>query len=145
MILLYPVLLALAAVVAVVRVGGRGARDGGWPWFLAWCVAGAAFAFSFLTGLSIGLLVLPFAAAVLFAVAWLTPGLSELFGLLGGVGLILLLVAAVNRDGDGVDPAPWLVAGILACAAAVGGYAILHPASEPAPPPAEPPAGARAP
>jgi hypothetical protein len=124
-IALYPVALALAAVVAVAKAAERDDRRGGWRWFVAWCAAGALLGFSFLTGLSIGLVLFPFAVVLLFVVAWWTPALAEMLGLLAGVGLVLLLVAAVNRDGHAVDPGPWLLTGIFACALAVGAYAIV--------------------
>jgi hypothetical protein len=146
-ILLYPVVLVLAGCVVVVRGEARAQQSGGWTWFLGWCVAGAVYAFSFVSGLSIGLLIFPFAAALLLGVAWYAPSFGEALGLLAGLGLVLLLVAWINRGGDGVDPGPWLVAGICCCSAALAGYSIVlgRRATAPVPPPDGPPDGARAP
>ena len=67
MVVLYPILLIGAAyLMAKSRERGLGAR--GRIWFAAWVGAGAFFAFSLITGLSIGLLFLP---AVAIAVCWL--------------------------------------------------------------------------
>ena len=94
MILLYPVLLLGAAVVALRRkdyVGGRG-----WPWFAAWLLTGALFTFSLAAGFSIGLFFLPAVAAALLGVAWLSPHLREASGLIvGGAAFVLALVAFV--------------------------------------------------
>lgn len=125
MILLYPILLllALALVLTRDRDGGRG-----WIWFAAWCVAGGAFTFSFLTGLSIGLLVLPLAAAALVSVSVLAPHLAESVGFVAGGGLVLLVVAAINWDetAAGVEPIPWLLAGLAATASAASAYAVAR-------------------
>ena len=77
MIFLYPALViaAVAIVLGEDRDGGHG-----WRWFFAWCVAGALLFFSFLTGLSIGLLLLPLAAAVLLLVALAAPHAAEALG-----------------------------------------------------------------
>lgn len=66
MVLLYPVLL-IAAVVLLRRRLAAGGRFG-WRGAAAWSVAGALFVFSLLTGLSIGLLLLPL-VVVAFAFA----------------------------------------------------------------------------
>lgn len=122
MIVLYPILLigAFAVLLKRDRVGGRG-----WLWFAAWSVAGTLFTFSFLTGLSIGLLVLPLAAAALFAAAALAPHLAESSGFVAGAGVTALIVSAANwgEAQSGVEPMPWLIAGLALIAAAAFGYA----------------------
>jgi hypothetical protein len=107
MILLYPLVLG-AAIVLVVRRGGAGHRTG-WPWFLAWTASGALFFFSFLTGFSIGLFVLPFAAVLLIWTARRAPHWAEGSGFLLGVGLVTLLVG-------------WLAPGVVVSLVAVSAY-----------------------
>ena len=144
MILLYP-LLAFGAGAIVIR--RRGHPEGrGWLWFAAWVAAGGVFTFSLLTGFSIGLFILPFAAALLLYVAWRSPHLAEAVGFVAGVGTTLLLVALLNRDYrpcpagglyippdaptgtsvecGGFDPTPWFNAGITVTATAIVSYAI---------------------
>jgi len=120
-ILLYPALLILAFVLAL-----RQQRDSGrgWRWFAVWCVAGALFFFSLLTGLSIGLLVLPFAAGALVFAAVQAPHLVESFGFLAGFGLVAVLVAGLNRGDEQVNPTSWLAAGLGLTAVAVSAYAL---------------------
>ena len=76
--------------------------------------------FSFLTGLSIGLFVLPLAAALLLWVARNAPRLPDALGFVPGIGAVLVLVALLNRAGTGLDPIPWFLAGL-----ALGGLALL--------------------
>jgi lysylphosphatidylglycerol synthetase-like protein (DUF2156 family) len=90
MVLVFPLLL-LAAAVLVAR-GRDTSRGRGLRWLAAWAVAGAAMTFSFLTGFSIGLFVLPFAAAVLVLVARRSPHPREALGFLAGAAGVLLLV-----------------------------------------------------
>jgi hypothetical protein len=67
-------------------------------WFLAWTAAGFLTSFSLITGLSIGLLVLPIAAAILIWVARRSPHLLEASGLAAGIGATALLVAILNAS-----------------------------------------------
>ena len=128
MIALYPVLLVAAGVVVLARLASAAPAPGTrWHWFLAWCATGAIFSFSYVTGLTIGLLVLPFAVVLLLLAAWFAPGPGEaLLGFVAGIGLILLLIGYIQRDGDWVNPAPFLLGGIFACMLAVGAYVILR-------------------
>jgi hypothetical protein len=144
MILLYP-LVAFAAGALILK--RRGHREGrGWRWFAVWLAAGGVFTFSFLTGFSIGLFVLPFAAALLLYVAWRSPHVTEALGSVAGVGATLLLIALLSRDYKpcpegglyippdappgtsvecgGSDPTPWFVAGIAVAAAGIVAYAV---------------------
>jgi len=82
--------------------------------------------FSFLTGLSIGLLVLPAAAALLLWTAQRAPHLLDALGFLEGVGAVCLLVAFLNRAGNGVEPMPWLVAGLSLDGCALVAYRLLR-------------------
>jgi len=121
MIVVFP-LLAIAATVIALRSAERGLGSAGthWRWFVAWSVAGAALTFSFLTGLSIGLFVLPLAAVLLLWVARRAPHLPDALGFVEGIAVLLLLVAFLNRAGSGVDPAPWLEAGL-----SLGGFTLV--------------------
>jgi hypothetical protein len=114
-IVLYPVLLICAAALALSR---RDSPTGfGWNWFGAWTAAGALFVFSLLTGFSIGLLLLPAAAAVLIWTSVKAPHSPEALGFLVGTGLVILLVAALH------DWRSWYVAGVVASFGGLFGYA----------------------
>jgi hypothetical protein len=98
----------------------------GWGWFVAWAAVGTLATFSFLTGLSIGILFLPLVVAGLVWVARRSPKGAERIGFAAGIGVMLLVVAFIQRDGDGIDPKPWLVAGLVLVVAAVLTYATRH-------------------
>src|SRR4051794_9435932 len=105
--------LVVVAAVLALRGAERDVRVAGarGQWFLAWSAAGAAMTFSFLTGLSIGLFVLPFAGLLLWWVARRTRHLLDATGFAAGVGVVLLLVAVLHPSRAGLDPLPWLLAG----------------------------------
>lgn len=126
MIVLYPVLMVVAVVIALIRSATTSSPRRGWPWFAAWCATGAFFAFSYVTGLSIGLLILPFAALLLLLIAWYAPGFSEALGFVAGIGLVLLLIGFVQHDGEQMNPAPYLLSGIFTCMLALGAYVIVR-------------------
>jgi hypothetical protein len=94
MILAWPLLVAVAAGLAWTRRGMAGGRGG--PWFAAWLLAGVLMSFSLVTGFSIGLFVLPFAAATLIWVATRSPHLVEASGFIAGIAATLLLIVAIN-------------------------------------------------
>lgn len=94
MILAWPLLLVIAAVLAWKRRHQPGGR--GWGWFLLWIVAGFLMSFSLITGLSIGLFILPLAALALIWVAQRSPHLPEASGFAAGLALTICLVAALN-------------------------------------------------
>jgi hypothetical protein len=114
LILLYPIVLGSAVVIWGRRAG---VTPGGWPWFAAWTCAGALMTFSFLTGFSIGLFLLPVAGGTLLAVAWRAPGAPDAVGFFEGVGLMLLLVPLVNPDAGPTLLFAGLVIGLGAIAA----------------------------
>jgi hypothetical protein len=94
MSVLYPLLLVGALVVARRsrhRLGGRGLS-----WFFVWALAGFLFSFSLITGLSIGLFILPLAAVALLAVARLSPHLLEANGFLIGIAATALLIVLIQ-------------------------------------------------
>jgi hypothetical protein len=68
--------------------------------------------FSFLTGFSIGLFVLPPAAALTFGVARAAPGRADAIGLAAGSGAVLLVT-------------PWPLTGLIVAAAALMTYAAV--------------------
>ena len=125
MIFVFPLVVVAAALAlrAERDVCAAGARG---RWFLAWSTAGAAITFSFLAGLSIGLFVLPFAALLLWWVARRTRHLLDTIGFAAGIGVVLFLVAFLNRAGGGLDPLPWLVAGLCLDGSALLVYGLLR-------------------
>ncbi len=138
-------LLIVAAIVLSNRHDGPG-RTGGWRWFFAWTGVGALFTLTYLTGLSIGLFLLPVAAAVFYFVARRSVLWAERIGFVEGVGAMFLLVAFLNREctprgsgtlvlrpGEtsasscgGFDPAPWFGVGALLSLGAVATYAFVR-------------------
>ena len=115
--LLYP-LLVIAAIVLIVRRRDAAADLGnGWPWFWAWAASGGLLFFSFLTGFSIGLFILPFAAVLLVWTARRSPHAEEALGFLTGVGVVLLLLSDLN------DWRSAFVFGIVLTLAGALGYA----------------------
>jgi hypothetical protein len=110
MIVLYPVVL-VAAFVVLRRAREDHAASEGPRWFAWWTVAGVLFTFSFLTGFSIGLFILPLAAVSVLWVARRAPG-AEAIGFLAGVGVATLI--------------PWTFAGILLSLLAVGAYVLAR-------------------
>jgi len=148
MILVFPVALAVAVVILWRSRRGSGSQGSGCRWFWAWSLVGAALAFSFLTGFSIGLFLLPLALLLLGLVVYLSPQLAESIGFFEGVGLLLLGIAYVHRgdqpcspDGTlqlgpggagqsiscgGVDPHPWLYAGLALAGLAAMAYPIAR-------------------
>jgi hypothetical protein len=128
MILLYPLLIGIAGY-ALWRAGQRGRVEGGqgWNWFGAWTLVGAVFAFSFLTGFSIGLFVLPLEVLLLGVVLRASPRPPEAIGFVAGIGAMLLVIAYLNwGDSQGPDPMPWLVVGLALSTAAIGAYALAR-------------------
>jgi hypothetical protein len=94
MILAWPLLLVVAAALARRQdrsVGGRG-----WKWSSAWICAGFLWSFSLATGFSVGLLVLPAAAAVMLWLARRSPHLIESLGFVGGVAVTAAVMTALH-------------------------------------------------
>jgi hypothetical protein len=120
-IVLYPALLLVAVTLIAVldREGGRG-----WRWFVAWCIAGAFFFFSLLTGLSIGLLLLPVAAAALVVVAVTAPHFAEASGFVAGVGAVAVAIATLNWGEPHIREALWLALGVATTIAALAAYTV---------------------
>jgi len=114
-IAIYPLLLIWAAV-RIRRTKGR--RSAGWQGFATWCVAGAVFTFSLLTGFSIGLFLLPLVAAALYAATRSAPDLRASLGFLAGIGAILLILASTHNFST-----PWLIPGVAFTAIALMSFA----------------------
>jgi len=105
------------------------ARDG--RWFLAWTLLGAGFAFSVLAALTFGIFVVPVVLAFTVLAVRRSSTRSRA-GVVAGLGLPVLWVAWLNRDGPGTichstatgqtcgdqyNPLPWVVIGLLLVAA----------------------------
>jgi Flp pilus assembly protein TadB len=133
--LLVPLVVIAATFVVLWNVLGRqpGSDSPRWRLFALWAAAGAAMTFGVLTGLSIGVFVLPFSTALVLWVAWRTPHPREALGFVEGIGAVLLLVALINRAGDGIDPMPWLLAGVSLCVFALLMYGLLRRQAAPEP------------
>jgi predicted phage tail protein len=111
------------------------AHAAGCRWFWAWALLGCAAALGFV---SLGILVLVPVAVVGGLMASKPAIVRSAFGLLTGVGVLLLCVAWVQRAGPGttcwhtatasgcdehLNPLPWLVAGIAMFIGGVVGHA----------------------
>ena len=97
----------------------------GWGRFAAWLLLGVGYSFAVLGAMTIGVLILPVAIAGTLLVRSRARGGTP--GLQSGLGLPLLYVAFLNRDGPGTvcaslrgggqrcsdewSPWPWLVVG----------------------------------
>ena len=114
MIGIYPLLLIWAAVL-IRRTKKR--RRAGWSGFAAWCLAGALFSFSLLTGFSIGLFLLPLVVAALYLAVRSAPDFRAALGFVAGIGVILLILASINKFSIG-----WLIPGVAFGAAAFASF-----------------------
>jgi hypothetical protein len=114
----------------IVASSGRTSR---WVWFAAWLVVGAAFASGFLS--FAGLFVLPIAILLTILLARTRSSALGLPGLVAGLGLPLLYIAYINREGPGNvcrtsatahtcteewSPWPWLLVGMILLIAGFG-------------------------
>jgi hypothetical protein len=89
--------------------------------FWLWAGVGGALALSVIS--FVGVLVGLPALVALWLVARRSPRWPEPLGLLTGVGALCLTIAFLNWDELGVDPVPWLAAGVVLGAAGIGFYA----------------------
>jgi hypothetical protein len=120
-------------------------RRDGWLVFAAWVLAGALVALSLLGAASIGLFVAPLAAVAIWLVLRFGGAGPEMLGMVSGAGAVCLLIAFLNRgttpctqEGHGLsageteascgglDPTPWLVAGLVLVAAGAVAYALAR-------------------
>jgi hypothetical protein len=91
----------------------------GCAWFWVWALLGAAAAIG---SLSLGPLV-AIPTLVVGVVIYQRRGADGTFGLLSGIGLILLVIAYIQRSGQFYDPIHWLVAGLVFFTAGIVGHA----------------------
>lgn len=73
-----------------------------WTSFFAWAIVGAALSLSVLGAMTIGLFILPFAIAGLFALRKWGGNQKSSVGLISGAGLPVLYIAFLNRQGPGM-------------------------------------------
>lgn len=99
-------------------VVARSSHLPGCAWFWTWALGGAALALAFLS-LGILLLVPAVGATVLLGRRHATGS----FGLLTGIGAVLLAIAYIQRSGQSYDPIHWLLAGLVFFAAGLAGHA----------------------
>jgi hypothetical protein len=115
-------------------IAGRMSHVTGCGWFWAWAFVGAALGF----GVSaFGIFTVPLALIAVVLITRHRP-IRGAFGLLSGVGAVLLLVAYLHRDGPGttcwhtatavgcdqhLNPIPWLVVGLICVVAGFAGHA----------------------
>lgn len=116
----------------------------GWPAFAGWSLVGATLALSLVGIASIGLLVLPFALALLWLAYRYLAASTELLGLAAGAGLLGVIVGFINLDYyagpcpdgqrrtengiegcDGFSPVPWFVAGSLLVVGSAAAFAAM--------------------
>ena len=106
----------------------------GCAWFWTWALVGAAFA---LGAVSLGPLLLVPGTVVVVLLTRRRP-IRGAFGLVSGVGALLLVVAYLQRQGPGttctrtatsitceqhLNPLPWLVVGLVCLAAGIVAHA----------------------
>jgi hypothetical protein len=85
-------------------------RIGQLPLFAVWTLVGAGAA---LGAVSLGVLVLVPVLVVSYVLLGKQGLRRSAFGFVSGVGLLLLVVAYIQRDGSGLNPLPWLAVGLL--------------------------------
>ena len=60
-----------------------------------WIVAGFLWSFSLATGFSVGLVLLPLAAAILLWAAWHSPHVLEALGFIGGIAVTVAFLTSL--------------------------------------------------
>ena len=112
------IVLALVLLEELLRRRSRPAR---WTAFAAWLVAGFLSALSTIS-VAIGLLVLPFALVAIVAASRLSTWPTAI-GFVGGVGLVGILVSALNfGEPSSPDYDSWLVVGAVMTASSVAAF-----------------------
>jgi hypothetical protein len=121
-----------------------GGGDRAWGWFFAWLLVGGGYLVALLGALTIGILVLPVVGILTVVLARRPGAVAGVAGIVSGLGLPLLYVAWLNRDGPGTvctatgagtdctdewSPWPWLVVGLVVLAAGVLLFRARRPAA----------------
>src|SRR5687768_17474878 len=125
-------------------------RQAGWLVFTAWVLAGALAVFSLLGAASIGLFIAPLAAIAIWLALRFGRAGPEMLGMVAGAGAVCLLIALLNRNTrscaeeghilspaeteascGGLEPMPWLVAGLVLVAAGFVAYALARRSTGP--------------
>ncbi|MGW2827031.1 hypothetical protein ACWC24_39560 [Streptomyces sp. NPDC001443] len=116
-------------------------------WFCVWFVVGALGSLGVLTVLTIGPFLLPVAVAAAALLAVRRGSSAGLPGLVSGLGVPLLYVSFLNREGPGnvctttasgqscvdeFDPWPWLAAGAVLLLAGIVLAVVLRRRTDPA-------------
>jgi hypothetical protein len=92
----------------------------GCGWFWAWAVVGVGFGF----GISaIGIFTIPAALVAIVFMSRRRP-VRGAWGIVTGVGSVLLLIAFIQRSGESYDPVHWLIAGLVFFFAGMIGHAL---------------------
>jgi hypothetical protein len=94
----------------------------GCAWFWAWALVGAGAAFSTVSFAGT-LTALPVALVALLMARQPSVRRSS-FGVISGVGLLLVAVGWIQRSGEALDPLPWLALGLVLLLAGVTGHAL---------------------
>jgi hypothetical protein len=92
-------------------------------WFGAWLLLGCAFA---LGAVSLGVLTVVPASLLAVAMSRSRTARESAYGALVGVGLLLLFVAWLHRDGTGLNPLPWLALGVVFVAGGFVAHRLRH-------------------
>jgi hypothetical protein len=110
-----------------------------WGWFAAWFATGTALVLGILGAFTIGIFILPVAAAATIYLATRRGATVGIAGLISGLGVPLLLVAAFNRSGPGdictsnatssscveeSSPWPWLAIAVVLIALGVAVFVV---------------------
>jgi hypothetical protein len=101
----------------------QGVRVNADRWFAAWVVVGCGLAFGMV---SLGPLVLVPVAVVAALLSRIPAARGWAYGTLTGIGLLLLFVAWLNRDGAGLNPLPWLALGVAFVAGGFVAHRLRH-------------------
>jgi glucan phosphoethanolaminetransferase (alkaline phosphatase superfamily) len=104
----------------------RSGQTARWGWFAAWMIVGAGYSFGFLS--FAGLFVLPIALLVTVVLLRARSPIVGIHGLVSGLGLPILYIALINRQGPGeicrttatenycvsqLSPWPWVITGSI--------------------------------
>ena len=101
--------------------GWRPEETVGWPAFRAWDWCGALWTFPWFT-FGVGIVTLPFAGWLTWALGRHAPQLRDAWGLLFGVGGLFALVGLSNLNSMPF----WLGGGLLVCAVGIVGYLLTR-------------------